>query len=117
MTQVGSEWPKWIQNGQSALDTYLIYLFEAPAIRNSYHICDNEAVYNNASTPESQFRKKYNNILYYMSREAVTSGAYRMSKEDTKTKLPYLFTKMLPRPGRELLLDSFTYWIGEPTVS
>ena len=109
MTQVGSEWPKWGQNGPSELDTYLMYFFEARAIRNGYRICDNEALYKNASTPESQLRKKHHSISYHMSREAVASGACRMAKEDTETNLSDLFTKVLPRPRRELLLDSFTY--------
>ena len=34
----GSEWPKWGQNGPSALDTYLMYLFDAQAVRNGYSI-------------------------------------------------------------------------------
>ena len=38
ITQVGSEWPKWGRNGPSALDTYLMYLFEAQAVRNGYRI-------------------------------------------------------------------------------
>ena len=38
MDQVGSERPKWGRNGPSVLDTYLIYLFEARAIRNGYRI-------------------------------------------------------------------------------
>ena len=38
MAKVGSEWPKWGQNGARALDTYLMYLFDAQAIRNGYSI-------------------------------------------------------------------------------
>ena len=38
MAQVGSEWLKWGRNGPSALDTYLMYLFEARAVRNGYCI-------------------------------------------------------------------------------
>ena len=38
MAQVGSEWPKWGQNGPSAFDTYLMYLFDAQAVRNGYSI-------------------------------------------------------------------------------
>ena len=34
----GSEWPKRGQNGPSALDTYLMYLFDAQAVRNGYSI-------------------------------------------------------------------------------
>ena len=83
MIQVGLECPKWGRNGPSALDTYLMYFFEARAVRNSYCICDNEAVYKNASTPKSQIRRKHHSISYHMSREVVASGACRMAKEDT----------------------------------
>ena len=38
MTQVGSKWTKWVRNGPSALDMYLMYLFEARAVGNGYHI-------------------------------------------------------------------------------
>ena len=109
MGVTGSEWPKWGQNGPSALDTYLMYLFEARAVRNGYCICDNRAVYKNTSMPKSQLKKKHHIISYYMSREAVASSACRMAKEDTETNLSELFTKVIPRPRRELLLESFTY--------
>ena len=36
----GSEWPKWGQNGPLAFDTYLMYLFDAQAVRNGYSIFD-----------------------------------------------------------------------------
>ena len=35
MAQVGSGWPKWGHNGPSTLDTYLMYLFGAQAVRKS----------------------------------------------------------------------------------
>ena len=38
MGVTGLEWPKWGRNGPSALDTYLVYFFEARAIRNGYRI-------------------------------------------------------------------------------
>ena len=71
--------------------------------------CDNEAVYKNASMTKSQLRKKHHSIDYLMSRESVASGASRISKEDTGTNLADLFNKVLPKPGRELLLNKFTY--------
>ena len=52
-----------------------------------------------------------------MSMEEVVSGAGRMAWEDTETNLSDIFTNVLPQPRREFLLDSFTYLIGEPTVS
>ena len=85
-----------------------MYLFEARAVRNVYRICDNDTLYKNASMPESQLRKKHHIILYQMSREAVDSGACRMAKEYTETNPSYLFTKVIQRPRRELLLDGFT---------
>ena len=104
-----SEWPDWVWNGPSALDTYLMYLIVALAVTDGYRICDNEALYKNSSTPESQLSKKHHSISYHMSRGAVVSGACRMAKEYTETNLSDLFTKVLPRPRRELLLDSSTY--------
>ena len=109
MSVIGSEWSNCGRNGLSALDMYLMYLFEARSVRNGYRICDNEAVYKNSSTLESQLRKKHHSISYHMSREAVASCACRMAKEHTETNLSNLFTTVLPRPRRELLLYSFTY--------
>ena len=71
--------------------------------------CDNEAVYKNALTPESQLKKKHHSILYHMSREAVASGACWITKEDTETNISDLFTKVLTRVQREFLLNKFTY--------
>ena len=62
-------------------------MFGVPIDGSTEILCDNEAVYKNASTPESQHRKKHHSILYHMKREAVASGACRMAKEDTETNL------------------------------
>ena len=43
MAQVGSEWTKWGHNGPSALDTYLMYLFDAQAVRNGYSIFESQS--------------------------------------------------------------------------
>ena len=88
---------------------YKLRMFGIPIDGYTDIFCDNEAVYKNSSTPESQIRNKHHSILYHMSREAVNSGTFRMAKGDTETNLSDLFTKVLPRPKRELLLDSFTY--------
>ena len=84
-------------------------MFGVPIDGSTDILCDNKAVYKNAPTPKYQLRKKHHSISYHMSREAVASGACRMAKEDTDTKLSDLFTKVLPLPRSELLLDSFTY--------
>ena len=88
---------------------YKLRMFGVPIDGSTEIFCDNEALYKNASTPESQLRNKHHSILYHMSREAVASGACRMAKENTETNLSDLFTKVLPRPRGELLLDRFTY--------
>ena len=88
---------------------YTLRMFGIPIDESTDIFCDNESVYKNASKPESQLRKKHDSILYHMIREAVASGACRMAKEDTETNLSDIFTKVLPRPRRELLLNSFTY--------
>ena len=67
-------------------------------------------MYKNASTPESKLLKKHHSISYHMAREAVASGACHIAKEDTSTNLEYLFTKILPRPRQEYILNKFTCW-------
>ena len=88
---------------------YKLRMFGIPIDGPTDMFCDNEAVYKNASMPESQLRKKHHSISYHMSREAVASGAVRIAKEDTETNLADLFTKVLPKPRREFLLNKFTY--------
>jgi hypothetical protein len=88
---------------------YKLRMFGVPIDGSTDMFCDNEAVYKNASMPESQLRKKHHSIAYHMSRESVASGATRIAKEDTETNLADLFTKVLPKPRRELLLNKFTY--------
>ena len=85
---------------------YKLRMFGVPIDGSTDIFCDNEAVYKNASIPESQLRKKHHSIAYHMIRESVVSGATQISKEDTETNLAYLFIKLLPKPRRELLLKS-----------
>ena len=77
---------------------YKLIMFGLPIDGPTDMFCDNEAVYKNASTPESQLRKKHHSISYHMAREAVASGACRIAKEDTLTNLADLFTKVFPKP-------------------
>ena len=88
---------------------YKLRMFVIPIERSTDIFCDNEAVYKNAYTPESKLRKKRHSTSYHMSREAVASGTCSMTKEDTETNFSDIFTKVIPRPRRELLLDSFSY--------
>ena len=71
--------------------------------------CDSEAVYKNCSILESILRKKHYSIDYHRNREAVSAGTCHISKEDSKTNLSYMFTKILSSIVREELLNRFIY--------
>ena len=75
---------------------YKLRMFGVPIHGSTDILCGNKAVYKNASTPEYELRKKHHSILYQIIREAVSSGACRMTREDTDTYLSDLFTKVLP---------------------
>ena len=53
---------------------YKLRMFGVPIDGSNDIFCDNETVYKNSSTPESQLRNKNHSISYHMSREAVASG-------------------------------------------
>ena len=88
---------------------YKLSFFCVPVDGPTDMFCDNEAVYKNSSTPESVLRKKHHSVAYHKCCEAVASGICRIAKEDTETNLSDIFTKVLPGPRRERLLDMFTY--------
>ena len=88
---------------------YKLRMFGVPIEGPTNIFCDNEAVYKNASTPESVLSKKQHSIAYHYCREAIASGVGRLAKEDTMTNLSDLFTKTLAQVKREELLDNFMY--------
>jgi hypothetical protein len=88
---------------------YKLRMFGVPLHQATNVFCDNEAVYKNTTLPESTLKKKHHSIAYHRCREAVAAGTVRVAKEGTKTNLSDLFTKLLPQPRREELLDKFTY--------
>jgi hypothetical protein len=88
---------------------YKLRMFGVPIDGPTNIFCDNEAVYKNCSRPESTLNKKHHSIAYHRCREAVAAETCRVAKEDTKTNLSDLFTKVLPVAVCEELLDYFTY--------
>ena len=88
---------------------YKLRMFGVPIDGSTNIFCDNEAVYKNTSLPESVLKKKHHSIAYHRCREAVAAETVRVAKEGTKTNLSDLFTKLLPQPRRDELLDKFTY--------
>ena len=88
---------------------YKIRMLGSPIEGPTNVFCDNEAVFKNASMPDSTLRKKHTSICYHRCREAAASGTVRIAKEGTLTNLADLFTKPLVQTARERLLDQFTY--------
>jgi hypothetical protein len=88
---------------------YKLRMFGIPVEGPADLFCDNESVFKNVSIPESVLSKKQHSISYHAAREAVAAKVVRITKEDTKTNLSDLFTKMLGRVKRNELLDAFMY--------
>ncbi len=88
---------------------YKLRMFGVPIEGPTNIFCDNGAVCVNTTRPESTLTKKHHSIAYHRSREAVAAETVRVSKEHTSTNLSDIFTKTMPAPKREKLLDSFTY--------
>jgi hypothetical protein len=88
---------------------YKLRMFGVPLLGPADIFCDNEAVVTNCSTPESTIKKKHHSIAYHHNREAVASGMVRIAKEDSKTNLGDLFTKLLSEERRNFLIDRFMY--------
>ena len=88
---------------------YKLRMFEVPIDGPTNIFFDNEAVTKSTKMPDSTLKKKHHSIAYHRCREAVAAGTARVAKEGTHTNLSDLFTKLLPQPRREELLDKFTY--------
>ncbi len=71
--------------------------------------CDNNAVVQNVSIPESTLAKKHNAINYHIIREAVAAGIIRVGKEDTLTNIADVFTKLVPFTRKYQLLSPFLW--------
>jgi RPA family protein len=71
--------------------------------------CDNQGVVYNTSIPESTLNKKHNVINYHVVREAVAAKISRVTKEESKTNLADLLTKVLSQERRKQLLHSILY--------
>ena len=100
-----------LKNGVELVEAlrYKLRMFGTPIEGATNIYCENEAVYNNCSIPESTLRKKHHSIDYHRNREAVAAGTCRIAREDLKTNLSDLFTKILSSIVREELLDRFIY--------
>ena len=77
---------------------YKLRMFGVPLEGPASMYCDNEAVYKNVAVASSVLSKKMHSVSYHYCREAVAADIARVAKDDTKTNLSDLFTKILPRP-------------------
>jgi hypothetical protein len=63
-------------------------------------------------TPRRQVvvvRKKHNSIAYHRTREAVAAGTIRVTKEDGKTNLADVVTKLLHQATKDFFCNRFMY--------
>ena len=88
---------------------YKLCMFGVPSDGPASVFCDNEAVYQNTTVPESTLNKKHRSIAYHRCREASAAGTVCIAKEGTLTNLADLFTKIMSAMRREELLERFTY--------
>ena len=88
---------------------YKLCMFGIPIEGPTNVYCDNEAVTKNTTIPESTLKKKHNSIAYHQAHEAVAAGTIRVSKEDGKTNLADVLTKLLPQATKKFLCDQFMY--------
>ena len=70
--------------------------------------CDNSAVVTN-SRPESTLKKKHAAINFHRVREAIAAGTIKVAKEDTRSSLADILTKLMPGPKMKELLENLLW--------
>ena len=78
-------------------------MFGVPIDGPTNVFCDNEAVYKNVSSSDSQLKKKHNSICYHKVRESVAAGIIFVFKENSETNLADILTKSLNAVRRRFL--------------
>ena len=84
---------------------YKIRMMGIPIDGPTSVFCDNEAVFKNATRPESTLKKKHNSIAYHRTREAVAAGIVRIAWEDGRFNLADILTKLMPGPRLRKLIS------------
>lgn len=77
---------------------YKLRVFRIPIKGAANMCCDNNSVVTDTSYPESTLNRKHNAIAYHKVREAVAVGTVRGGKEDSKTNIADMLTKIFPGP-------------------
>ena len=88
---------------------YKLRMFGVPINGPTSIMCDNQGIVKNTSIPDSTLTKRHNAINYHIIQEAVAAGIIKIGKEDTRSNLADLFTKVLPQEWWNQLLSYMTY--------
>ena len=71
--------------------------------------CDNGSVVANTTRPESPIKKKHCSVAYHKARESIAARTIRIAKEDGKSNVADLFTKLVSGSVLKTLV-SYCMW-------
>jgi hypothetical protein len=91
---------------------YKLRMFGISIIGPTNIYCNNEVVMKKSIFPKSTLKKKHNSIEYHKAIEPVAAGTIRVTKEDGKTNLADILTKLLPQ-ATFFLCNTFMYQVAE----
>ncbi len=89
---------------------YKLRMFGIPIDGSTIVFCDNEAVVQNSTRPESTLKKKHVSIAYHRCREAQVAGYVRIGFIKGMENLADLLTKTLPGPRLRKLMEYVFHW-------
>ena len=89
---------------------YKLRMFGIPIDNSTVIFCDNEAVVQNSTRPESTLKKKHVSIAYHRCREAQAAGYVRIGFIKGMENLADLLTKTLPGPRLQQLMEFVFHW-------
>ena len=72
-------------------------------------LCNNKAIYNNTTTPDSVLKKKDHFNDYQRFRYAVADNTIRVTNQVNENNMYDLFTNIMTASRRRSLLEKFTY--------
>lgn len=88
---------------------YKLRMMGVPIVGPTNVLCDNKAVVDNSTLPESQLKKKHLSICYHYVRECCAKKAARIAFEATDSNLADLCTKVLGQSKRKELCQRLLY--------
>jgi len=89
---------------------YKLRMFGIPVDNSTIVFCDNEAVVQNVTRPESTLKKKHISIAYHRCREAQAAGYIKIGFIKGMENLADLLTKTLPGPRLRKLMEYIFHW-------